>query len=73
MLVDGKTLLILPEQGFGDMILLLRFIPTIQALGAKKLGLSPRNCSCAFWKVLMGSNGSELAQHVRIRSTFGSV
>jgi hypothetical protein len=35
MSVDGKTVLILPEQGFGDMILLLRFIPTIQALGAK--------------------------------------
>jgi hypothetical protein len=33
--VDGKTLLILPEQGFGDMILLLRFIPFIRALGAK--------------------------------------
>jgi hypothetical protein len=35
MSVDGKTLLILPEQGFGDMILLLRFIPSIRALGAK--------------------------------------
>lgn len=35
MSVDGKTLLILPEQGFGDMILLLRFIPLITALGAK--------------------------------------
>jgi Tfp pilus assembly protein PilF len=35
MSVDGKTLLILPEQGFGDMILLLRFIPSIRDLGAK--------------------------------------
>ena len=35
MSVDGKTLLVLPEQDFGDMIHLLRFIPTIQALGAK--------------------------------------
>ena len=33
--VDGKTLLILPEQGFGDMILLTRFIPLIAAMGAK--------------------------------------
>ncbi|AGI70204.1 tetratricopeptide repeat containing protein [Octadecabacter antarcticus 307] len=35
MSVDSKTLLILPEQGFGDMIMLSRFIPLITALGAK--------------------------------------
>jgi len=34
MSVDGKTLLILPEQGFGDMVLLARFIPLVAALGA---------------------------------------
>lgn len=35
MSVEGKTLLILPEQGFGDMVLLARFIPKIAELGAK--------------------------------------
>ncbi len=35
MSVSGKSLLILPEQGFGDMILLTRFIPLIVAMGAK--------------------------------------
>ena len=33
--IDGKTLLILPEQGFGDMVLLARFIPLIAGMGAK--------------------------------------
>jgi len=33
--VKGKTLLILPEQGFGDMVLLARFIPLVAKLGAK--------------------------------------
>lgn len=33
--VKGKTLLILPEQGFGDMVLLARFIPLIAGMGAK--------------------------------------
>ncbi|MDA9207794.1 tetratricopeptide repeat-containing glycosyltransferase family protein [Octadecabacter sp.] len=31
----GKTLLILPEQGFGDMVLMVRFIPLIAAMGVK--------------------------------------
>ncbi|SLN32229.1 tetratricopeptide repeat protein [Pseudooctadecabacter jejudonensis] len=33
--VKGKTLLILPEQGFGDMVLMSRFIPLIAAKGAR--------------------------------------
>jgi hypothetical protein len=33
--LKGKTLLVLPEQGFGDMVLLTRFIPEIVKLGAK--------------------------------------
>jgi len=33
--VKGKSLLILPEQGFGDMVLLTRFIPLVAKLGAK--------------------------------------
>ena len=35
MPVAGKTILILPEQGFGDMVLLARFIPRVAAMGAK--------------------------------------
>ncbi|MDC0116180.1 hypothetical protein OAH97_01725, partial [Octadecabacter sp.] len=32
---DGKSILILPEQGFGDMVLLARFIPLLTAKGAR--------------------------------------
>lgn len=35
MSVDGKSILILPEQGFGDMVLLTRFIPLLAAKGAR--------------------------------------
>ncbi|KAG1713734.1 Protein FlbA [Nymphon striatum] len=35
MAIDGKSILILPEQGFGDMVLLARFIPLIAEMGAK--------------------------------------
>lgn len=30
----GKTILVLPEQGFGDAILFMRFLPALKALGA---------------------------------------
>jgi tetratricopeptide (TPR) repeat protein len=30
----GKTILVLPEQGFGDAILFMRFVPALKALGA---------------------------------------
>jgi len=33
--IDGKTILVTPEQGFGDMVLLSRFIPLLAAKGAK--------------------------------------
>ena len=33
--IARKTVLILPEQGFGDMVLMSRFIPLIAAMGAK--------------------------------------
>ena len=32
--LKGKTILVLPEQGFGDAILFMRFLPTLKALGA---------------------------------------
>lgn len=35
MPIAGKSILILPEQGFGDMVLLARFIPLVAAKGAK--------------------------------------
>lgn len=35
MNIEGKTILIMPEQGFGDMVLLSRFIPLIAAKGAR--------------------------------------
>jgi len=33
--IKGKSILILPEQGFGDMVLLSRFIPMLAAQGAR--------------------------------------
>lgn len=35
MEIDGKSILILPEQGFGDMVLLTRFIPLLAVKGAR--------------------------------------
>ena len=32
--LTGKTVLVLPEQGFGDAILFMRFVPALKALGA---------------------------------------
>jgi Flp pilus assembly protein TadD len=32
--LKGKTILVLPEQGFGDAILFMRFLPALKALGA---------------------------------------
>lgn len=33
--VDGKRILVLPEQGFGDAILMSRFLPALKAMGAE--------------------------------------
>jgi Flp pilus assembly protein TadD len=33
--VDGKTVLVLTEQGFGDSVLFARFLPHLKSLGAK--------------------------------------
>jgi len=32
--LKGKTILVLPEQGFGDAILFMRFLPALKSLGA---------------------------------------
>jgi len=32
--LDGKTILVLPEQGFGDAVLFVRFLPILSDLGA---------------------------------------
>ena len=33
--LDGKTILVLPEQGFGDCVLMARHLPDLKRLGAK--------------------------------------
>jgi Flp pilus assembly protein TadD len=33
--IDGKTILIFPEQGFGDAIFFIRYVPMVAAKGAK--------------------------------------
>ncbi|MCA1774199.1 MAG: tetratricopeptide repeat protein [Loktanella sp.] len=33
--LDGKTLLVLPEQGFGDALLFARFLPVLRDIGGK--------------------------------------
>ncbi len=39
--IEGKTILIYPEQGLGDYIHFCRYIPLVQALGAKVLVEAP--------------------------------
>ncbi|MBF0629080.1 MAG: tetratricopeptide repeat protein [Magnetococcales bacterium] len=39
--LSGKTLLLLGEQGFGDMIQFIRFVPSLAALGARVLVAVP--------------------------------
>ena len=40
--LDGKTVLVMPEQGFGDAILYARFLPALKARGAKVLFLTEK-------------------------------
>lgn len=40
--LDGKTVLVMPEQGFGDAILFARFIPSLKAQGARVLFLTEK-------------------------------
>jgi len=37
--LDGKTVLVMPEQGFGDAILFARFVPALKQAGARVLYL----------------------------------
>jgi len=39
--LDGKRLLVIAEQGFGDMIMLSRFLPALRARGAQVLFFCP--------------------------------
>jgi hypothetical protein len=39
--LGGKRLLVLAEQGFGDMIMLSRFLPSLRAMGAEVLFFCP--------------------------------
>lgn len=40
--LEGKTVLVMPEQGFGDAILFARFVPVLKDLGAKVLFLTEK-------------------------------
>ncbi len=55
--LDGKTVLVLPEQGFGDAVLFARFIPTLKKLGATVHCLVERPLAALF-------EGLEGADHV---------
>lgn len=40
--LDGKTILVTPEQGFGDTVLMARFLPELKKLGPKiKMAVKP--------------------------------
>lgn len=40
--LDGKTLLVMPEQGYGDAILFARFVPSLKAAGARVMFLAEK-------------------------------
>jgi len=37
--IDGKRIVVLPEQGFGDAILMARFLPRLKAMGAREVAM----------------------------------
>ena len=37
--LEGKEIVVLPEQGFGDAVLMSRFLPRLKALGPKKISM----------------------------------
>lgn len=40
--LNGKTVLVMPEQGFGDAILFARFVPSLKAAGARVLFMAEK-------------------------------
>lgn len=49
--LDGKTILLFPEQGFGDAIHFVRYVPMVAARGAKVILESPPALATLFRKV----------------------
>ncbi len=49
--LKGKTILVMPEQGFGDAVLFARFIPVLKDLGAKVLVLVEKPLVALFRKL----------------------
>ncbi|MEL6570159.1 MAG: tetratricopeptide repeat-containing glycosyltransferase family protein [Pseudomonadota bacterium] len=46
--LDGKTVLVMPEQGFGDAILFSRFVPVLKDMGARVLFLTEKPVAPVF-------------------------
>lgn len=63
----GKTVLVLPEQGFGDAILFARFIPALRALGGRVLFLTEKPVAPLF-EGLAGADwvGTSVAQSTHV-------
>lgn len=53
--LNGKTVLVMPEQGFGDAILFARFVPALKAAGARVLYLAEKPVAPLF----AGLNGAD--------------
>jgi tetratricopeptide (TPR) repeat protein len=54
--LSGKTLLLLPEQGYGDTIQFVRYVPLLKARGAAKISVICAPYSrhfCVRWKASM--------------------
>ena len=45
--LSGKTLLLLPEQGYGDTIQFVRYVPLLKAQGAAKISVICKPATCA--------------------------
>ena len=57
--LDGKTLLVIAEQGYGDVLQFIRFLPQVQALGGK-VSLA---CSAPLARLLEGTAGIDHLFH----------
>jgi len=63
--LEGKKLLVLAEQGFGDTILMTRFLPVLQEMGAE-VTLS---CKAPLHKLFSGISGVKLITEGEIRQS----